>query len=77
MSVNLTGRQLLEAAAIACPDAFELKPENECIKDQLETEITIQKFTARQIADCCAEKEVTPGYYANLTEYPEEGVMPL
>ncbi len=66
--VTITAKQLREALEFCNPDG----PEDE---DQMETELTIWMRETDAVSD---EGEPLPrGLYCHLTEYPEEGCMPL
>jgi len=71
MITTLTGKQLRELVEFVCPDGDE---------DQLETEISIQyieKEPYKQMIKNEENIEFKPGYYAWLSDYPEEGSIYL
>ena len=67
-TITLTGEQLSNALYIVNPDGHR-------DKDQLETELSIRWF------EVCKEsgsgEDMPAGYYGWITEYPEEGRVPL
>ena len=68
MSITITARALREALEFCNPDG----PEDE---DQMETEVSIWMRETDEISD---EGEPLPrGLYCHLSEYPEEGCVPL
>ena len=68
MSITITAKQLREALEFCNPDG----PEDD---DQMETEVTIW---FREKDEVATDGEPMPrGLYCHLSEYPEEGCIPL
>ena len=68
MSITITAKELRVALEFCNPDG----PEDE---NQAETELTIWM---QEVDDISAEGEPFPrGLYCHLTDYPEEGCIPL
>ena len=68
MSITITAKALREALEFCNPDGAE-------DADQMETEVTIWMRETNDVSD---EGEPLPrGLYCHLTEYPEEGCIPL
>ena len=62
VSVTLNGHAIKDLVSFVCPDEGDT--------DQLETEVTIDWMPERKSTD---GDQLSAGYYAFLTEYPEEG----
>ncbi len=67
MSVNLTGNQVKQLAEFVYPDEDD---------EQLETLVSVQYFDTEATDKETGEKR-PKGYYAWLSEYPEEGSIYL
>lgn len=68
MSITITAKELREALEFVNPDG----PED---ADQMETEVTIW---FREKAEVSTDGDPLPrGLYCHLSEYPEEGCIPL
>lgn len=67
-SITLSGKQLMDALSLIRGGG----PARELTPDELETEIDIQNMKAWH--DKEEGREMPAGLYANLSEYPEEGL---
>lgn len=68
--VVLTGAQLLEALDFIAPD-------RETDAEQLESEVTIVYLEAHEAPIDDDKKRMPEGLYMFITDYPEEGCVPL